>query len=152
MILPGRTDRTFFLCLFFLLIKFDKYLGLDFLNYSLRIIPVFPATRQFDYKGIAYLYTKFPVQLVYTITIHKNQGLILSKTILNLNQREYCLGLSYITISRVKILSGILFEVLFDFDCSKHINSAVSVDTELDYTISVTEALRQILGTTDLHL
>jgi hypothetical protein len=66
---------------------------------------------------------------------------MLSKAILNLNQKEYYLGLSYIVISRVKILAGLLFEVLFDFDCFKPINSAGSVDRELDYTIRTNHLL-----------
>jgi len=35
---------------------------------------------------------------------------------MNLNQREHCLGLSYVAVSRVKTLGGVLFEVPFDFD------------------------------------
>jgi hypothetical protein len=67
--------------------------------------------------------------------------LIFSKTVLNLNQREYCVGFSYIIISRVKILLGVLFEVLFDFDRFKPVNSAISVDREIDYIIRTNQLL-----------
>jgi hypothetical protein len=50
---------------------------------------------------------------------------------LNLNQREHCPGLSYVAVSRVKTLSGVLFKVPFDFDRFKPVNSAVSVDREI---------------------
>jgi hypothetical protein len=66
---------------------------------------------------------------------------MLSKVILNLNQKEYYLGLSYIAVSRVKTLAGLLFEVPFDFDRFKPINSAGSVDRELDYTIKTNHLL-----------
>jgi hypothetical protein len=66
--------------------------------------------------------------------VYKNQGLTLPKIVLNLNQKEYCLGLSYITISRVKTLDNILFKVPFDFDYFKTTNSIVSRDYKLDYT------------------
>jgi hypothetical protein len=66
--------------------------------------------------------------------VYKNQELTLPKVILNLNQREYYLGLSYIVISRVKTLDNILFEVPFDFDYFKIMNLIVSRDHELDYT------------------
>ena len=35
-----------------LLIKFDKYIGLDFLGCPQGIVPVFPIFRQFEFKGI----------------------------------------------------------------------------------------------------
>jgi hypothetical protein len=66
---------------------------------------------------------------------------MLSKTVLNLNQREYYVGFSYITISWVKILLGVLFEVPFDFDRFKPINSVISVDREIDYTIRTNQLL-----------
>jgi hypothetical protein len=59
---------------------------------------------------------------------------MLSKVVLNLNQKEHCLGLSYITVSRVKTLAGLLFEIPFDFDRFVLVDSVVSRDRELDYT------------------
>ena len=44
-------------------------------------------------------------------------------------------------LSRVKILSGVLFEVPFDFDRFKHMNSAVSVDRGLDYTVRTNQLI-----------
>jgi hypothetical protein len=73
--------------------------------------------------------------------VYKSQGLILPKVVLNLNQREYCLGLSYIAISRVKTLDSVLFEVPFDFDYFKATNLIVSRDRELDYTRRNTQLL-----------
>jgi hypothetical protein len=36
------------------LIKFDKYKEPDFLGCPQGIVPIFPITRQFEFKGIAY--------------------------------------------------------------------------------------------------
>jgi hypothetical protein len=66
---------------------------------------------------------------------------MLSKAVLNLNQREYYISLSYIVISWVKILLGVLFEVLFDFDRFKPVNSAILVDREIDYIIKTNQLL-----------
>ncbi|KAG9239819.1 hypothetical protein BJ878DRAFT_431508, partial [Calycina marina] len=67
--------------------------------------------------------------------------LTLSRAVLNLNQREHCLDLSYVAVSRVETLAGVLFKVPFDFDRFIAVNSAVSIDRELDYTIRTNQLL-----------
>jgi ATP-dependent exoDNAse (exonuclease V) alpha subunit len=116
-----------------LLLRFAEYTGPDFPGCPLGIVPVFPIFRQFEFKGNACSRTQFPLRLAYAITVYKSQGLTLLKVVLNLNQREHCLGLSYVAISRVKTLDSILFEVPFDFDHFKAKKSTISQDRELDY-------------------
>ena len=47
-----------------------------------------------------------------------------------MNQIKKHLGLAYMAISRVKALSGILFESAFDFDRFKRVDSINSRDLE----------------------
>jgi ATP-dependent DNA helicase PIF1 len=117
------------------LIKFADYTGPDFPGCPRGIVPVFPVSHQFEFKGTTCSRTQFPLRLAYAITVHKSQGLTLTKVVLNLNQREYCLGLAYVAVSRVKTLDGLLFESPFDFEhFDKCTNSAVFQDRELDHT------------------
>ena len=44
-----------------LLVRFNDYIGPDFIPGSPRIVPIFPATQQFEYKGVACAYTQFPL-------------------------------------------------------------------------------------------
>src|SRR5271156_6058926 len=124
-----------------LLIKFNEYTGLEFPQCRLGIVPVFTTTCQFEYKGAACSQTQFPLRLAYAITVYKSQGLTLSRAVLNLNQREHCLGLSYVAVSRVKTLNGVLFEMPFDYERFTGTESAVSQDRELDYTFRNTQLL-----------
>ncbi|KAH8755123.1 hypothetical protein F5882DRAFT_418847 [Hyaloscypha sp. PMI_1271] len=74
-------------------------------------------------------------------TSNKSQGLTISRAVLNLNRRENCVGLSYVAVSRVKVLDGVLFEVPFDFDHFTRVDSVVSQERELDYTFRNTQLL-----------
>ena len=111
-----KTLNPFIAILSILLIQFNEYIKPDFPSYLPSIIPIFPIYCPFNYKGASYSHIQFPLYLVYTIIVYKSQGLTLVKVILNLDQREYYLGLLYIAVSQVKALGGIVFEKAFDYN------------------------------------
>jgi hypothetical protein len=115
-----------------LLVRFNEYSGPDFPLYGSKIVPIFPVIRQFDYKGVPCTRKQFPLRLAYAITVHKSQGLTLSRVVLNVDQKEYCLGLSYVAISRVKALDGLMFESSFDFSRFTLQDTPIVRDRELD--------------------
>jgi ATP-dependent exoDNAse (exonuclease V) alpha subunit len=58
---------------------------------------------------------QFPLVLAYAITIHKAQSASLDQVRLNLGaRRDFTMGLTYVAISRVKTLTGLLFEEPFE--------------------------------------
>jgi ATP-dependent DNA helicase PIF1 len=125
---------------FVLLVEFDQYSGLLFPGCGL-FVPIFSVTRTFKYKSVSCSWTQFPLRLAYTITVYKSQGLTLSRAVLNINQKEHCLGLSYVAVSRVKRLEGLLFKYPFDFE---HFTPAVSNNAN-DHKADVIYRSRQLL-------
>jgi hypothetical protein len=117
-----------------LLVRFSEYSGPDFPLYRSKIVPIFPATRQFDFKGVPCTRKQFPLRLAYAITVHKSQGLTLLRVVLNIDQKEHCLGLTYVAISRVKALNGLMFESSFDYSRFTSLDTPIARDRELDIT------------------
>jgi ATP-dependent exoDNAse (exonuclease V) alpha subunit len=52
--------------------------------------------------------------MAWGITIHKSQGLTLEKVVVELRDKDFSAGLSFVAISRVKTLKGLAFRTRFD--------------------------------------
>jgi hypothetical protein len=120
---------------FAILIAFDNYSGPVYPGCDASIVPVFARQSRFDYHGIACTRKQFPLQLAYGITVHKSQGLTLSKAVMNLATKEHALGLSYVAVSRVKSLQGLLFECPFDYEHFQVKETNTFRDRELDVAV-----------------
>lgn len=115
------------------LCQFDTYIGPAFPGCEPGVVPVLPVYRPYDYKGAPCSRTQFPMRLAYAITVHKSQGLTLLRVVLNLDQREHAAGLSYVAVSRVKTLGGVMFERSFDYERFTSLRSTSFHDRELDF-------------------
>jgi ATP-dependent DNA helicase PIF1 len=68
---------------------------------------------EWDEKGTHYSRKQFPLRLAWAITIHKSQGLTLEKAKIQLGESDFSAGLSFVAISRVKSLKGLMFKTGF---------------------------------------
>ena len=60
--------------------------------------------------------TQFLLWLAYVITVHKSHGMSLDAAFVNLAQKEHCMSLSYVAVSRIKMVPGVVVEKPFDFE------------------------------------
>ncbi|KAK3918329.1 ATP-dependent DNA helicase [Frankliniella fusca] len=65
---------------------------------------------------------QFPVVLSYACTIHKSQGFSLDQAVIDIGKRKFCLGITYVGLSRVRSLDGLLLKdfVYERLDCLKN--------------------------------
>ena len=82
-------------------------------NNNRPVFPILPITRTWDKGSRKHSRTIFPVVLAYAITIHKSQGLTLKRIVMDISKRDFRTGLTYVGISRVKELGGIMFDRYF---------------------------------------
>jgi len=78
----------------------------DFPN-SIPIVPITPLKTTFEINGKFMSRTQLPLRLAWAVTIHKSQGLTLSRIKLGLGKKEFSTGLTFVALSRVKALDDI---------------------------------------------
>ena len=72
-----------------------------------------------------YSRTLFPIILAYAITIHKSQGLMLAKAVLDLHYRDFSVRQSYIALPWVKSIQGLMLDS--NFGISRFIEKPTAV-------------------------
>ena len=77
------------------------------------LVPIVPVVVRWTHGGRECSRTQLPLTLAWGITIHKSQGLTLAFATLELGEKDFALGLSYVAISRVKDLKGLAFRSPF---------------------------------------
>lgn len=65
-----------------------------------------PATKQLR-RDIVAEFTQFPLRLAWAVTIHKSQGKTYDRAIIDLGQRSFAPGQTYVALSRITALDGL---------------------------------------------
>jgi len=100
------------------MVAFDDYDGPGFTMPSgetLRregklVVPILRVRQDFMVGTNSCSRAQFPLLVSYAITVHKSQGITLYKVFCNIYAPEFAAGLSYVAVSRVKTLGGLMFE------------------------------------------
>ena len=99
-------------------VQFEGYSGPEtpaWEGISPSCVPILPAVGQWETKtGQALTHTQLPLMMAWGITIHKSQGLTLEKVVVELGDKDFSAGLTFVAISRVKTLQGLAFRTRFD--------------------------------------
>ena len=96
-------------------------------------IPIRPFTAKWEHGDKTLTRTQFPLRLAWAMTIHKSQGLTLDKAVIDLGEVDFTPGLSFVAISRVKKVSGLLFKTPFPINCLQRPRGSfgdLDIDTE----------------------
>ncbi|KAK4068341.1 hypothetical protein Purlil1_13812 [Purpureocillium lilacinum] len=99
-----------------IMMEFDKYTGPAFLTTAdgRQIVPILPVDRDFLVGATLCTRTQFPLTVCYAITVHKSQSITEDKIVTDLSCRDFQTGLSYVAVSRVKTLQGLMLDAPFD--------------------------------------
>ena len=96
-------------------------------------IPITPFTARWEHGDKVLTRTQFPLWLAWAITVHKIQGLTLDKAVIDLGEVDFTPGLSFVAMSRVKRISGLLFKTLFPIShLQKLWGSSGDLDTDIE--------------------
>ncbi|KAJ0125961.1 hypothetical protein HZ326_30936 [Fusarium oxysporum f. sp. albedinis] len=99
-----------------IMMEFDKYNGPVFLTTpdGKKIVPILSVERDFLIGATLCARTQFPLIVCYAITVHKSQSITEDMIVTDLSCRDFQTGLSYVAVSRVKTLEGLMLDAPFD--------------------------------------
>jgi hypothetical protein len=73
------------------------------------LLPIVPSVARWQSGGRSHSRRQFPLRLAYTVSIHKSQGMTLNKAIVELGDKDFVHGRSFVAISRVRRITDLAF-------------------------------------------
>jgi ATP-dependent DNA helicase PIF1 len=89
-------------------VLFDRYYGPTLHEGTVPIVPI----------------CQLPLKLSWAVTIHKSQGLTLDQVIIDIGNKEFCAGLTFVAISCVRCLSNMILTPPFTFQRLQNISKS----------------------------
>jgi ATP-dependent exoDNAse (exonuclease V) alpha subunit len=98
------------------MVAFDRYSGPAFMTTDdgRPVVPILPVKNEFVRRVETCSRTQFPLIISYAITVHKSQSITVDKVATDLSERDFQPGLSYVALSRVKTIEGLMLDAPFD--------------------------------------
>jgi hypothetical protein len=99
-----------------IIMEFDKYSGPTFLSTAdgRKILPILPVERDFLIGATLRTRIQFPFVVCHAITGPKSQSITEDMIVTDLSCRDFHTGLSYVAVSRVKTIRGLMLDAPFD--------------------------------------
>ena len=94
------------------MVLFDSYSGPRLPNGTVPIVPIHQSWSSTN--GMCSR-LQLPLKLSWAITIHKAQGLTLDEAVIEIGEKEFSTGLTFVACSRVRQLTDIVFETPFTY-------------------------------------
>lgn len=83
---------------------------------NIPLVPIVPHTARWESSNGQHCSRRqLPLQLAFAITIHKSQGMILDKAVIDLGKADFSTGLTFVAVSTVRSLDGLAFCPGFDW-------------------------------------
>ena len=106
------------------MVHFPDYTGPNFDDSMPKVLPVVPQEAGWSPSGAtndtggidSHSRTQIPLRLAWASTIHKVQGSSLDKAVVDLGDKEMATGVTFVALSRLKQLRGLLFRKPFPFN------------------------------------
>ena len=73
------------------------------------LVPIVPSVARWQSKHKRNSRRQFPLRLAYAVSIHKSQGMTLNKAVIELGEKDFVRGLSFVAISRVRAITDLAF-------------------------------------------
>lgn len=93
-------------------VLFDHYFGPTLPDGA---VPITLLRRSWSSSGRPCSRLQLPLKLAWAVTIHKSQGLTLDKIVVDIGKKEFCAGLTFVAISRVRRMTDLLLSPPFAF-------------------------------------